>query len=76
MNRLRIVRGIFIFTSIAGATILAILLGIAMVLYIVDHTNYDKNILPLMLIPFDIITLVTFGSAIFLFLWSDENKHH
>ena len=76
MNSQRIIRGIFIVASIAGAAILVILLGIAVVLYLIDQPNYDKNMLPLILIPFDIVLLATFGCGTFLFLWSDEHKHH
>ncbi len=67
MNIASIVRRTLAFISMAGATIIVILFGIAMTLYVKDPQNYTAQVVPVILLPFDAVCLVTVVASVVLF---------
>jgi hypothetical protein len=67
MDKAKMVRRILLFISVVGTTILLILLGIAMMFYVEDHENYETQVAPVLLIPFDVVLLITLAAGTVLF---------
>jgi len=74
MDKAKMVRRILLFMSVVGTTILLILLGVAMMLYAEDHENYETQVAPVLLIPFDIVLLITLAAGTVLFEMRREHK--
>jgi len=67
MDKAKTIRRILLFISVVGTTILLILLGVAMMLYVEDHENYETQVAPVLLIPFDVVLLITLTAGTVLF---------
>jgi hypothetical protein len=67
MDKAKMVRCILLFISVVGTAILLILLGVAMMLYVEDHENYETQVAPVLLIPFDVVLLITLAASTILF---------
>jgi len=67
MDKAKLVRRILAFISVIGTIILLILLSIAMMFYVEDHENYETQVAPVLLIPFDVVLLITLAAGTVLF---------
>lgn len=73
MNKSKIARGILTVMSVLGVAILVVLFGISMTLYFKYPKNYDDLISPI-LIPFDVVCLVTIAASVIMFELRRHNK--
>lgn len=62
--------------AIIGTITLLIMLGIAMYHYVLNTTKYTANFLPGILIPFNIIFLVTVLLGVFAYLLPSKREEH
>ena len=74
MDEEQTVRKALIVVSLAGGLTLVVLFAIAMWFYLTDTQHYVERVLPSLLIPFDVVALLTAASGVFLFMSSDHSK--
>ena len=68
----QIVRRVLIVVTIAGGLTLVVLFVIAMWFYFTDLQYYVQSVLPTILIPFDLVALITTSVGVFLFMSGDH----
>lgn len=67
-------RRVLIGVTIAGGLTLVALFALAMWVYITDMRHYDQRVLSSLLIPFDVVALITTATGVFLFMSSDQSR--
>lgn len=66
-------RRVLIGVTIAGGLTLVVLFAIAMWFYFTDMKHYAERVLPSLLIPFDLVALITAAVGVFLFMSGDQS---
>lgn len=74
MDEEQTVRIALIVVTLAGGLTLVVLFALAMWFYFTDMQHYAERVLPSLLIPFDIVALLTAAFGVFLFMSSDHSK--
>lgn len=74
MGKAKTARRILVFISVIGMAILLIMLGVAMTLYVEDHEHYETQVARVLLIPFDMVLLITLAASTILFEMRREHK--